>query len=183
MPETEGNAVPEEPKDQAEPELTVEDILAQAPAEPAGDSAEEGSASDLEAELLRDLQRIQAEFANYRMRVERDREANREQVIAEVIRGLLPAFDDLDRAEAHGDLGEGPMPLIAQKFRAGLERYGLAKVGEKGEPFDPRIHEAIVQVPNPDATANTIADVVEPGYLLGERLIRPAKVAVFVSAE
>jgi len=167
-----------------ESELFVEDILDAAPLDPVDDPVEEGaSTSDLEAELLKDLQRISAEFANYRKRVDRDREANRDLVIAEVIRSLLPAFDDLTRAEAHGDLVDGPFVLIAQKFHAGLEKYGLATVGEKGELFDPNIHEAIVQLPNPEVTANTVADVVEPGYRLGERLIRPAKVAVFVPAE
>ena len=98
-----------------------------------------------------------------------------------MIRSLLPAIDDLDRAEAHDDLVEGsPLAIVAQKIRAGFERYGLQKVGEKGERFDPKIHEALVRLPSPDAEFDTVADVIEPGYLLGERLIRAAKVAVSV---
>jgi molecular chaperone GrpE len=139
---------------------------------------------DLVAEMRNDMLRAQAELVNFRTRVERDRAANREAVIAEVFRTLLPTIDDLARAEAHGDLVEGaPVTLIAQKLRTAFDKYGLKPVGEKGEPFDPAFHEAVVQLPTPDATENTIADVIELGYVLGERLIRPAKVAVAVPAE
>ena len=139
---------------------------------------------DLVAEMRNDLLRAQAELVNFRNRVERDRAANREIVIAEVLRSLLPAMDDLVRADKHGDLVEGtPLALVAQKLRAGFERYGLRTVGEKGDVFDPNFHEALVQLPTPDVTVNTIADVIEPGYALGDRLIRAAKVAVQVPAE
>lgn len=134
---------------------------------------------DLVAEYRDRAARAEAELKNFRTRVERDRQANREIVIAEVIRSLLPAIDDLDRAEAHGDLVEGsPLALVAQKIRAGFEKYGLTKVGEKGERFDPKLHEALVRLPSADVEVDTVADVIETGYLLGERLIRPAKVAV-----
>ncbi len=139
---------------------------------------------DLVAEMRSDMLRAQAELVNFRTRVERDRAANREAVIAEVIRSMLPALDDLARAEAHGDLVEGaPLTLVAQKLRGAFEKYGLRQIGEKGEPFDPAFHEAVVQLPTPDATSNTIADVIEPGYILGDRLVRAAKVAVSVPAE
>ncbi|MDO7883064.1 nucleotide exchange factor GrpE [Salinibacterium soli] len=139
---------------------------------------------DLVAEMRNDMLRAQAELVNFRTRVERDRAANREAVIAEVFRTLLPTIDDLARAEAHGDLVEGaPVTLIAQKLRTAFDKYGLKPVGEKGEPFDPAFHEAVVQLPTPDVTENTVADVIELGYVLGERLIRPAKVAVSVPAE
>ncbi|CAN5126390.1 nucleotide exchange factor GrpE [soil metagenome] len=142
------------------------------------------AATDLVAEMRTDMLRAQAELVNFRQRVERDRQLNRDAVISEVIRSLLPALDDLARAEAHGDLVEGaPLTIVAQKLRGAFEKYGLKQVGEKGEPFDPAFHEAVVQLPNPDVTVNTIADVIEPGYILGERLVRPAKVAVFVPAE
>jgi molecular chaperone GrpE len=113
---------------------------------------------DLVAEYRDRAARAEAELKNFRTRVERDRAANREAVIAEVIRTLLPAIDDLDR----------------------FERYGLRGVGEVGEAFDPQLHEAIVQLPTAGVTVNTVADVIEPGYVLGERLIRAAKVAVSV---
>jgi len=163
----------------------VEDLIA------AEDADVELSDADLEllAEAERDLvaeyreraARAEAELKNFRTRVERDRQANREAVIAEVIRSLLPAIDDLDRADAHGDLVEGsPLTIVSQKIRAGFEKYGLRRVGEKGEPFDPKLHEALVQLPSAEVTVNTVADVIEPGYALGERLIRAAKVAVSV---
>lgn len=143
-----------------------------------------GAERDLVAEMRNDMLRAQAELVNFRNRVERDRAANREIVIAEVLRSLLPAMDDLVRADKHGDLVEGtPLALVAQKIRAGFEKYGLRTVGEKGEVFDPNFHEALVQLPTPDVTVNTVADVIEPGYALGDRLIRAAKVAVQVPAE
>jgi molecular chaperone GrpE len=147
----------------------------------AGDS--DAAANDPAAEILGDLKRVQAEFANYRKRVERDREANREANIAEVVKSLLPVLDDLSLAEAHGDLAEGPMVVIVAKLHASLEKFGLTVVGEKGDVFDPHQHEALVQLPTPGVTVNTVADVIAPGYKLGERLLRPAKVAVAVPAE
>ena len=159
------------PDDQGADALTEEEL-----------SFLEAGERDLLDDMRNDLARAQAELVNFRKRVERDRAANRESVIAEVVRTLLPALDDLSRAEAHGDLAGSPLELVAQKLTAGFDRFGLKKVGEKGEPFDPHQHEAIVQLPNPDVTVNTVADVIEPGYALGERLIRAAKVAVFVPA-
>lgn len=141
-------------------------------------------AGQREIEEYRDrAARAEAELANFRTRVERDRQANREAVIAEVIRSLLPAIDDLDRAATHGDLEGSPLELVAQKLQQAFERYGLRRVGAVGEVFDPSIHEAIAQLPSPDATEQTVADVVEIGYTLGERLVRPAKVAVAVPQE
>jgi len=138
------------------------------------------AAVDLVSEMRSDMLRAQAELVNFRTRVERDRVANRESVIAEVIRSLLPALDDLTRAEKHGDLVGSPLELVAAKIRSAFERYGLRSVGEKGEVFDPHFHEAVVQLPTPGATAQTVADVIDPGYALGDRLIRAAKVAVSV---
>ena len=154
------------------PELSAEDASILADAE-----------RDLVADMRNDMLRAQAELVNFRNRVERDRAANREIVIAEVLRSLLPAMDDLVRAEKHGDLEGSPLALVAQKLHGAFERYGLRVVGEVGEPFDPNFHEALVQLPSPDVTVNTVADVVEPGYALGDRLIRAAKVAVHVPAE
>lgn len=138
-------------------------------------------AGQREIEEYRDrAARAEAELANFRTRVERDRAANREAVIADVIRSLLPAIDDLDRAAAHGDLEGSPLELVAQKLRQAFERYGLASVGVVGEAFDPAFHQAIVQLPSAEATSQTVADVIEVGYVLGDRLVRPAKVAVSV---
>ncbi|MGJ8722086.1 MAG: nucleotide exchange factor GrpE [Salinibacterium amurskyense] len=139
----------------------------------------EEASRDLVAEMREQMLRAQAELVNFRTRVERDRVANREAVIADVVRSMLPALDDLDRADKHGDILEGtPIALVAQKINSSFERFGLRKIGEKGEPFDPAFHEAVVHLNDPEATENTIADVIEPGYILGERVVRAAKVAV-----
>ena len=140
----------------------------------------DATAVDLVAEMRSDMLRAQAELVNFRTRVERDRAANRDAVIAEVIRSLLPALDDLARAEKHGDLEGSPLEIVAIKLRGSLEKYGLRSVGEVGEPFDPHFHEAVVQLPSAEVTVQTVADVIDPGYALGERLIRAAKVAVSV---
>ena len=144
----------------------------------------EQTAEDLAAERLADLQRLQAEYVNYRNRVERDRETSKQVVVADVAKNLLPILDDLDLAEAHGDLEEGgAMALIAQKFRATVEKLGVTRVGVKEEPFDHNLHEAVVQLPTPGAESMTVADVIQPGYQLGSRLLRPAKVVVAVPQE
>ncbi len=136
-----------------------------------------------EAELLNDLQRLQAEFVNYKARVERDRDVSRNNAIAEVLRAFLPALDDLARAEAHGDLEGSPFAAVANKLRAAGDKFGLKSFAVKGDAFNPELHDALVQTPSAEVTQNTVADVVEPGYLLGERVIRAAKVAVFIPAE
>lgn len=138
---------------------------------------------DLVAEYRDRAARAEAELQNFRTRVERDRQANREMVIAEVIRSLLPVMDDLDRAEAHGDLAGTPLELVAQKLRSTFERYEVKPVGVVGEAFDPAVHEAMVRIPEDGAEGETVADVIEGGYTLGERLIRAAKVAVKVPAD
>ena len=170
-PET-GDVRPEAAQAASGEDITEEDIELLAEAE-----------RDLVAEYRDRAARAEAELQNFRMRVERDRQANREAVIAEVIRGLLPVLDDLDRAEVHGDLTGGPMEMVAQKLRSAFERYGLAPVGEVGEDFDPAKHEAMVRLPEAGAEGETVAEVIEGGYILGERLIRPAKVAVKVPAD
>lgn len=182
-PSRSGAPEPAEPAEAIEPAgdespLTVEDFLADA-----GESAPGEPATTPEDEHLADLRRITAEYANYRKRVEREKQQLRDVSIAEVLRGLLPVLDDLDRAEAHGDLEEGPMVAIANKLRSAIEKYGLEHFGAVGDTFDPQIHEALVQLPTPGATGQTVAEVVETGYRLGERVIRVAKVAVAVPAE
>jgi len=142
-----------------------------------------GGVVNKEAELLGDLQRLQAEFVNYKARVERDRDVARTNAIAEVLRSLFPALDDLARAEAHGDLEGSPFAAVANKLRAAGDKFGLVQFGAKGEVFNPELHDALAQVPSPSVTEMTIADVIEPGYQLGERVIRAAKVAVMIPAE
>lgn len=143
----------------------------------------QSTADQLAAERLADLQRVTAEYANYRKRTEANREIERERAVGETVKGLLPVLDDLARAEKHGDLEEGSaFATIAAKLRTTVERLGLTPYGEKGEPFDPQIHEAIFQQPTPGVTADTVADVVETGYRLGSTTVRVAKVVVAVPA-
>ncbi len=163
-------------------ELTVDDILG-AP-QNADAAAEDAVIADLETQLLNDLKRLQAEYANYRRRTEEQREIEIERAKGSVAKGLLPVLDDLDRAEKHGDLEEGSaFSVIAEKVRGVAERLGLIAYGEAGEPFDPQHHEAILQAPTPGATEPTVLEVVEVGYRLGAVELRPAKVVVAVPAE
>ncbi len=139
--------------------------------------------ADQELELLKDLQRLQAEFVNYKARVERDRDVARNNAVAEVIRAFLPALDDLARAEAHGDLDGSPFAAVVTKLRNAGDKFGLKSFAAKGDKFDPEIHNALVQTPNNEVTETVIAEVVEPGFVLGDKLLRPARVAVFIPAE
>ncbi|MBT2497584.1 nucleotide exchange factor GrpE [Agromyces sp. ISL-38] len=149
--------------------LTVDDILNAA-------TAEIREPSD---EHLADLKRVTAEYANYRKRTEANREVERERAVGAAVAVLLPVLDDLDRAEKHGDLeGDAPFSTIAAKLRAAVEKLGLSSFGEIGEPFDPQRHEAIFQQPSDEVDTDTVADVVETGYLLGGTLLRVAKVVV-----
>ena len=144
------------------------------------DLVEETGPISKEAELLADLQRLQAEFVNYKSRVERDRDQSRNAAIAEVIRSFLPALDDLERAEAHGDLEGTPFAAVGTKLRSAGEKFGLKRFGAKGEKFNPELHNALAQTPSADVTEETINEVIEPGYQLEDRLIRPAMVSVLV---
>jgi len=155
---------PEETPDQLDQELA--------------DLVEETGPISKEAELLNDLQRLQAEFVNYKARVERDRDQARTMAIAEAFRALLPALDDLTRAESHGDLEGSPFAAVVTKIRNAGEKFGLKAFGAKGDKFDPELHNALVQTPSDEVTETIIADVVEPGYMIGDRLLRPAMVAV-----
>lgn len=177
--------LPEEPEAQ-EPQESAESEETPELSEATEETVEEGDkdAIDRELEIFQDLQRLQADFVNYKARVERDRGVERQLAVAEAIRAFLPAMDDLTRAEAHGDLQDGtPMAAIAQKLRAAGEKFGLLAFGAKGEAFDPEKHEALVQNPSEEATEPVIADVIELGYMVGDRLLRPAKVAVSIPAE
>lgn len=175
--------------EEKEPEAAAEEAATEAEVDPIAEEAtadltEDKDEIDRELAIFQDLQRLQADFVNYRARVERDRGVERQLAVVETIRAFLPALDDLTRAEAHGDVQDGtPMAAIAQKLKAAGEKFGLKAFGEKGEKFDPEIHEALVQNPSADVTEPTIADVIELGYMVGDRMLRPAKVAVFTPAD
>ncbi|OAZ40130.1 nucleotide exchange factor GrpE [Microbacterium arborescens] len=164
----------------ADDELTIDDILGATQS----DEAAVAEAPAEEHDLLLDLKRVQAEYANYRRRTEDQREAEIERAKGSVAKGLLPVLDDLDRADKHGDLVEGsPLAVIADKLRGVVARLGVESYGAAGDAFDPQQHEAIFQAPTPGTAEPTILEVVEVGYRLGSIELRPAKVVVAVPAE
>jgi molecular chaperone GrpE len=128
-------------------------------------------------ERTKDLQRITAEYANYRKRVERDKALVVEQATGNVLAALLPVLDDLDRAREHGDL-TGPFAGVADQLVAAVGKFGLTPFGEEGDPFDPTRHEAVAHSTSADVTEPTCVTVMRRGYLLGERLLRAALVGV-----
>jgi len=128
-------------------------------------------------ERTRDLQRVSAEYANYRKRVDRDRGTAAELTTGQVLTALLPVLDDVDRAREHGDL-VGPFAAVAEALSAAVGKYGLVAFGEKGDPFDPTRHEAVAHQTSADVSEPTCVEVMRRGYTLGERLLRPALVAV-----
>jgi molecular chaperone GrpE len=133
-------------------------------------------------ERTSDLQRLQAEYANYRKRVERDRLAVREQALANVLTELLPVLDDIGRAREHGEL-TGGFKSVAESLESVAVKLGLGTYGEDGDPFDPRLHEALMHSYSPDVTEPTCVRILQPGYKVGDRILRPARVAVAEPAE
>ncbi|WP_017541296.1 nucleotide exchange factor GrpE [Nocardiopsis halophila] len=133
-------------------------------------------------ELTEDLKRLQAEYANYRKRVERDRAAVKEQALAQVVGDLLPILDDIGRAREHEEL-TGGFKSVGEALESVVVRLGLTKYGEAGDEFDPTVHEALTMVPQPGVEAPTVIEVFQPGYLIGERVLRPARVVVAGPAE
>src|SRR6202167_4693158 len=129
------------------------------------------------ADRTADLQRVHAEYANYRKRVERDRMAVREQALANVLSSLLPVLDDIGRARDHGDL-TGAFKSVGESLETIAAKLGLESFGEPGGPFAPLVHEALMHSYSPDVTEPTAVQILQPGYKVGERIIRPARVAV-----
>jgi molecular chaperone GrpE len=123
------------------------------------------------------LQRITAEYANYRKRVERDRDSMKEQQIAQLATRLLPALDDIERAREHGDL-KGAFATVADQLLSALRGLGLETYGEVNDPFDPNLHEALQVRNDLTAATPTVVGVVQPGYRIGERVVRPTRVVV-----
>ena len=142
-----------------------------------------GSTAGAEAaELKNDLLRLQAEYVNYRKRVERDRAVAGEMAVIGVLNSLLPVLDDVDAARQHGDLTDGPFAAIAAKLENALKTYGLTRIDETGVEFDPTIHEALIQQPGEDIEVDTVSQVLRSGYKSGERVLRAAQVIVAVPA-
>ncbi|MFE5257510.1 nucleotide exchange factor GrpE [Streptomyces coelicoflavus] len=165
--------------DAAEPQAASEEGAA-----PAGDASENaGLVAQLDqvrtalGERTADLQRLQAEYQNYRRRVERDRVAVKEIAVANLLSELLPVLDDIGRAQEHGEL-VGGFKSVADSLETVIAKMGLQQFGKEGEPFDPTIHEALMHSYAPDVTETTCVAILQPGYRIGERTIRPARVAV-----
>lgn len=133
------------------------------------------------AENLDGWQRTQAEFINYKNRVQRDREMDYASMKGDIIKKVLPVLDDMERALANrpdGDSWANGMELIARKFQNILEVEGLKRIDAAGQPFDPNFHEAISSEPSEEVESGHVIAVVQNGYMLGERVIRPAMVRV-----
>jgi molecular chaperone GrpE len=165
---------------------------ARRPATPTGDPASETVAASFVAatveaeftevegkvaELTADLQRVHAEYANYRKRVDRDREVERERAVGGVLGDLLPVLDDVERARQHGEL-EGAFRTVGEALEAALARIGLARFGAVGDPFDPNVHEALTTESRDEVAEPTVVTVYQPGYLYAGRVLRAARVAV-----
>lgn len=167
--------------------VAAEAADAEAEAEVDADAApetEEGEQDDVEkqlAERTEDLQRVSAEYANYRRRTERERAAIAEHAKAAFATELLPLLDDLDLAEQHGDLNEGPLKAFADKLRGVATAQRVQAFGAEGDPFDPETHEAVQDLSSGDD--KVIGTVLRKGYRVGDRLVRNAMVIIADPAE
>jgi len=142
-----------------------------------GDGAAADALRQQLAERTADVQRLQAEYANYRKRVERDRATVREFAVSSVLTEMLPALDAIGIARDHGELSGG-FKSVADQIQAAVVKLGLVTYGQKGDPFDPKIHEALTHTYSPDVAEDTCVEIFQPGYKVGERILRPARVAV-----
>jgi len=150
-----------------------------------GDLAAEGAIVEGEvfaieakvAELTEDLQRVHAEYANYRKRVEREREVLRQVAIANAITEILPVLDDVDRAREHDEL-HGAFKTVGENLEQAVTKLGLERFGVEGEAFDPNMHEALTSEANDEVSEPTVIRVFQPGYRFADRVLRPARVAV-----
>lgn len=191
-PET--GEVREPQRDAAAPGATGSASDESAPAEPASEAeladvgAGAAGAADTEgletalAERTADLQRLQAEYVNYKRRVDRDREAVREASVGSVLSAMLPVFDDIDRAREHGEL-EGGFKAVADSLWRTVSGLGLVQFGEPGDEFDPRVHEALMHAHSDEVSRPTCQEILQPGYRVGERILRPARVSVVEPGE
>jgi molecular chaperone GrpE len=135
------------------------------------------AAEAIAAERLEDLQRLQAEYVNYRKRVDRDRLVARDQTVVAMVEAMLGVLDDIDAARAHDEL-VGPFAAVAEKLETMLSRFGWERYGVAGEAFDPTVHEALMHGHADDVTEPTVVQVLQAGHRVGERVVRAARVAV-----
>ena len=180
--ESEALATDEDPLLAADADL--EDAAEIADAEVNPDADGDGAVSEIElqlAERTESLQRVSAEYANYRRRTERERSQAGDNAKAKFATQLLPLLDDLDLAEQHGDLSEGPMKAFADKFRAIVSGQGITEFGAEGDEFNPEIHEAVQDLSQGDT--KVVGTVLRKGYMVGDRLVRNAMVIIADPAE
>jgi molecular chaperone GrpE len=182
---------PQEGQVDFDPETVDETASGSAPAgDPAAEAADGAGVGPVEqevldtadeearaAELTADLKRVQAEFLNYKRRVDRDRDLVKQNATFSVLSALLPVLDDVDRAREHGELNGG-FKAVAEALERIVSGQGLEKFGAPGEPFDPRIHEALMHGLSTEVDTTTCDKVVQAGYRIGERVVRPALVTV-----
>ncbi len=146
---------------------------------PAPGTGKDAASDEKVAELTADLQRVQADYANYRKRALRDQEATAERAKAAVVSQLLGVLDDLERARSHGDLDSGPLKSVADKLFGALTGLGLAAFGAEGDDFDPALHEAVQhEGDGAEGSKPVIGNVMRQGYKLGEQVLRHALVGV-----
>ncbi|MET9176782.1 nucleotide exchange factor GrpE [Kitasatospora aureofaciens] len=164
--------------DSAAEEAVIKAAEEAAAAGGAGEGSEELATAKRElAERTADLQRLQAEYQNYRKRVERDRLTVREIAVSNILESLIPVLDDIGRAREHGEV-TGGFKSVAESLEMVVAKLGLQQFGKEGEPFDPTQHEALMHSYSSDVTEDTCVQILQPGYRIGERIIRPAMVAV-----
>jgi molecular chaperone GrpE len=179
-PDVPSGAIPEDAAPKAADHGSVKEP---GPAAPAGDVQEVALTAQLDqvrmalGERTADLQRLQAEYQNYRRRVQRDQAMVKEVAIANLLTELLPVLDDIGRAREHDEL-VGGFKSVGESLEAVTAKLGLQTFGKEGEPFDPTIHEALMHSYAPDVTETTCVAILQPGYRFGDRTIRPARVAV-----
>jgi molecular chaperone GrpE len=188
-PEPQETAASGAPGADAAPDATVDATAEAALGETAGTGSgtepdlapetdsELSAARSAVAALTNDLQRLQAEYVNYKRRVDRDRQMVKENATFSVLSAMLPVLDDLDRAREHGEL-EGGFKAVADSLERIVAAQGLVKFGQPGDEFDPRFHEALMHGHSPDVTTTTCQNIVSAGYQIGDRVVRPARVTV-----
>lgn len=163
--------------DEIQPESEPVEVVGDVTDTPAEETSEDVDWAKAVSELTEDLKRVQAEYVNYKRRVDRDRDVARQRGIESVLGDLLPALDGIAGAKAHDEL-TGGAKMIADEIAKVTTKYGLEPFGEVGDEFDPQIHEALMHVQVPGYSVTTCAQVFQAGYRLGGRVIRPARVAV-----
>ncbi|MGI9083879.1 MAG: nucleotide exchange factor GrpE [Aeromicrobium sp.] len=169
------------PEEREAPDVTEGAAAEESVVTPEAQADAEAAAPTVEqqlAERTADLQRLQAEYVNYKRRVERDRASSRTMGEASVLRSLLTVLDDIGRAEEHGQL-EGGFKAVADALQQAVKSHRLEVFGEAGDVFDPRLHEALFHAgESPDVVATTVQSVVRTGYRVGDDVIRHAQVGV-----